>query len=359
VSRHFFGADRVKSLLDVMASLKLNRFHWHLTDDQGWRLPVEGYPKLSTIGSHGVSDGFYTVEEILDVVRYAHERHIKVLPEVGSPGHATAAIAAYPEFGNDDVPNRTAPEGPWQEWGCSQYTLAPCRKTMDFLQDVFAQVTELFPDAMVHIGGDEVGRKEWSHSVLAETVRKALHLHFLQGYFTARCADMLRSQNATLVAWDEVLEAGGFPQDGIIMAWRNRDQVVKAASRGRRTVVAVQNKLYFDHYQGNENTEPEAFPGRTDLETVYKYDPMPMELSEKQKAFVLGGQGQLWTEYIESWEHLGYMAFPRTHAMAERLWTPNGQLASFDEFRSRLAARLQDLDRWGMSYRKLRLPPFS
>lgn len=356
VSRHFFNATHVKSLLDVMASLKLNRFHWHLTDDQGWRLPVEGYPKLTALASEAVSSGAYTVDEIRDVVQHAHARHIRVLPEIDVPGHAAAVIAAYPELGNSDVANWRAPMRPMDKWGTFDYTMAPSAATMKFLDDVFTQVADLFPDAMVHIGGDEVSRKEWQKSKLAETVRRVEHLKNVQEYFNAKCADILHSKNISMFAWDEARTVGGFPKDGTIVAWRSRDEVVKAAKAGKHVVNADQGVLYFDHYQGKERTEPKAFGGYSPLESVYEYDPIPPGLTREQQSLVVGGQAQLWSEYIPDAKHLEYMAFPRSHALAERLWTPREQLAGFEEFRERLAVRLKDLDKWGINYRKLSAP---
>lgn len=358
VSRHFFSADEVKSLLDVMAMYKMNRFHWHLTDDQGWRLPVEGLPKLVELGAEGVGGRHaYTEQEIKQVVAYARSRHIEVVPEVDVPGHAAAAIAAYPELGNSDIPGWKPPEHPFTTWGVHEFTLAPTKGTLSFLGKVFGSVSKLFPGTWVHIGGDEARADEWADSPRAEEKLVALHENSaagLQRFFNSEVAQMLRSEHKEVIVWDETQHIGGLPQDGVvIMAWRSANEAVLAAQSGRRVINADQAVYYFDHYQGPQEQEPYAICCYASLQQVYDYDPMPKGLTPEQQQLVIGGQGQLWSEYFPTWNHTEYMAFPRSLALAERLWSSRDQLSGFEEFRQRLAKRLPDLDARGVRYRPL------
>jgi hexosaminidase len=238
-------------------------------------------------------------------------------------------------------------------WGTFKYTMTPSEDTMRVLQKVFDQVADLFPDGMVHIGGDEVSKEEWQNSRRARALLQTEHLHNVQAYFNTRCAELLRGKNISVFAWDEAPAVGGFPEDGIVVAWRSANEVVKAARQGRRVINADQDALYFDHYQGPAASEPKAFGGFSPMEKVYAYDPVPAALTEEQQHHIIGGQAQLWSEYIPNWEHAEYMAFPRAYALAERLWSPKGQANSFSEFKKRLASRLQELDGMGVAYRKI------
>lgn len=356
VSRHFFTASQVMSLLDVMAMYKMNRFHWHLTDDQGWRLPVDGLPALTELGAEGVGGRHaYTEQEIKQVVAHAHSRHIEVIPEVDVPGHAAAAIAAYPQLGNTDVPGWKPPKHPFKTWGVHEFTLSPTEGTLGFLGKVFGSVAKLFPGPWVHIGGDEARSEEWASSRLAQA--KAISLHErapgLQKFFNSEVAGLLHQHGKEPIVWDETQHIGGLTPDSVIMAWRSADEAVIAARTGRPVVVADSAVYYFDHYQGSQATEPHAICCFTSLEQVYEYDPMPMGLTPAQQAKVLGGQGQLWSEYFPTWNHTEYMAFPRSLALAERLWTPTDQVEGFGDFKRRLSKRLPDLDARGVHYRPL------
>jgi len=354
VSRHFFTAGHVKSLLDTMAAFKLNRFHWHLTDDQGWRLPVPVLPELTRVGAEDANGTHeaYTEDEIRDVVAYAKERHIEVLPEVDVPGHAAAAIAAYPELGNTDMPHWHPPEHPIQSYGEQEYTLAPSQKAVDFMQTVFQRLTELFPSQNIHIGGDEAPRSQWQSSKQARSIQLNSG-EKVQSFFNRQLAQMLRQWNRTFIGWDEVQHVGGLPDDAVIMAWRSADEVRHAVRTGRRVVNADMERLYFDHYQGDARTEPKAICCLTRLQEVYDYDPMPPGLSEEEQKLVLGPQAQLWSEYFPTWHQVEYMAFPRSLALAERAWTSVNQTLGYREFRTRLLERLPDLAARGVAYREL------
>lgn len=356
VSRHFFTAAEVKRLLDTMARFKLNRFHWHLTDDQGWRLPVEGYPKLTEIGARGV-DGThsYTADEIRDVVAYARARHIEVLPEVDVPGHVAAAVASYPQLGNADIPNWEGPKAPERKWGVHEHTLAPSKETEKFLKSVYGTVADLFPASWVHIGGDETQTAEWQRSAQARSSARKLGTDavHLQKYFNTEVSEILRGKGRTVVGWDETQHIGGLPSDAIVMAWRSSNEARLAASAGKKVIVADQEAYYFDHYQGPQSTEPKAIGGFTPLREVYDYEPVPADYSAEQRAQVLGGQGELWSEYFPDFREVEYMAYPRSLALAERLWTPKDGIMGFDEFSSRLHYRIKDLDELGVHYKPL------
>eukprot|EP00928_Gymnodinium_smaydae_P064122 TRINITY_DN47538_c0_g1_i1.p1 TRINITY_DN47538_c0_g1~~TRINITY_DN47538_c0_g1_i1.p1 ORF type:complete len:603 (-),score=156.23 TRINITY_DN47538_c0_g1_i1:94-1902(-) len=354
VSRHFFGADKVKRLLETMAAFKLNRFHWHLTDDQGWRLPIQKYPLLTSLGASGnISQGAYTADEIKDVVAFARARHIEVIPEIDIPGHSVAAIAAYPDLGNTDDWLFQAPKQPSSDFGVHQFTLAPSNASFEFLDHVFETVSELFPGSFVHVGGDEAPTEQWSRSDLVRRSLRAVQITKPQGLFNLRLGELLEPRNKTIVVWDEAVHQPGLQQDAVVMAWRSVGEVASAASQGHRVVNTNQDAYYFDHYQGPEFTEPKAFCCYTSLSQVYAQDPMPAHLTPKEQALVLGAQGQLWSEYFPTWKHVEYMAFPRALALAERVWTPSASVVGFSEFQQRLEPRLGDLDRMGVFYRSL------
>jgi len=353
VSRHFFGAEEVKLFLDTMATFKLNRFHWHLTDDQGWRLPVDGYPKLTEVGSEGFGGRqSYTEEQIRDVVAYAKERHIEVVPEVELPGHVVAALAAYPQLGNRDVEGWQAPAGPLDHFGVSDYTLSPSNATLAFME-VFSTIGRLFESPWVHIGGDEASTKEWSASTAARDflATEASSGGQVQSFFSRHAGEMVERTNKTVISWDESLHMPGLPESSVIMAWRSEDEVRKALEAGKKVINCDQTTYYFDHYQGPHDSEPKAFCCLTTLQQVYDRDPMPLGLNEEQKKLVLGGQGQLWSEYLPDWKQVEYMAFPRSLALAERLWTAPARIWGFDEFKARLSERLKDLDERDVKYK--------
>lgn len=351
VSRHFFTADEVKRLIDVMSKYKLNRFQWHLTDDQGWRLPVPGYPQLTERGAMDEAghSKAYTKEDIQSVVSYARERYIEVIPEVDVPGHAAAAISAINNIGNDDMPDWSPPSQPPQNYGMLHYTLGRSEETKEFLKTVFATVSELFPSAWVHVGGDEAPNDQWNQSPKAKA-EKGSFVH-VQSLFNQDLTEILKNAGKTMVGWDEVLgmDAGSWPEGAVVMAWRSADELKKGVGRGFKCVNADQKAWYLDHKQ-SEGDEPCGQGGRAFLPDVYAYDPIPQGLPAEQEHLVLGGQAQLWSEYFPTWSNVEYMAYPRSLALAERLWSPS-TTTDFDNFKSRLADRLEDFEKAGVIYR--------
>lgn len=370
VSRHFFTIADLETLIDAMALHKLNVLHLHLTDDQGWRIEIKGYPRLTEVGafrdrtligrysddvaSHEFDEephgGFYTQDQLRGLVDYASRRGVMIVPEIDLPGHMQAAVAAYPELGNvPDAGIRVR-----EVWDISDHVLGVSDDVFTFLRDVLTQVTEIFPSPFVHIGGDECPRTEWERSATARERMNEWGLtrvSEIQGRFTEHATSVLREAGRTAVAWDEILETH-LPDDVVVMNWRRPEGVAEATARGFRTIVATADQLYFDHPQAKATEEPLAI---TDdvlaLKDVYTADLLPKKLSDEQRALVIGVQAQLWTEYIADPEHLQYMAFPRLCAVAERAWGAAEQ--PWDEFRDRLAAHLPRLDALGITYRPL------
>lgn len=369
VARHFLPVEEIETLLDAMALHRLNVLHLHLTDDQGWRVEIKSYPRLTEIGAwreqtlvghmgedesswtfdgvrHG---GFYTQEELAALVEYARRRGIMIVPEIDLPGHMQAAIAAYPELGN--FPEQQL--GVREVWGISDHVLGVSDEVFDFVRDVLTQVSDLFPAPYVHIGGDECPRVEWERSSAARARMNEWGLtrvSEIQGRFTQFAADVLAEKGKRMIAWDEVLDTH-LPDDTVIMNWRHGKGVKTATSRGFRTIIANNEHTYFDHYQGDPADEPLAIGGRTTLEDVYTATFSPQRLDEGEERLVMGLQGQLWTEYMTTPEQVQYMAFPRMCALAERAWGSPEQ--SWDEFEERLRAHLPRLDAFGIRYRPL------
>ncbi|MEK7949107.1 glycoside hydrolase family 20 protein [Luteolibacter soli] len=358
VGRHFFPVENVKGFIDWLAFHKLNTFHWHLTEDQGWRIEIKKYPKLTEVGAWRDSSplygnrnsddgkrygGFYTQEQIKEVVAYAKERHITIVPEIDMPGHMAAAIAAYPEFGNSDVPNY-APKV-MNRWGVHPYTLAPTEETFRFVDDVLTELCALFPSEYIHIGGDEAPKGQWEQSPRVKELMKKEGLkngHDVQSYFIKRVEKILDKKGRKLVGWDEIRE-GGLAPSATVMCWQG--DAVKAAvdsvREGHDVVMAPNQRLYFDHYQRPEKSELakgaefETIGGFRPVSNVYDYEPVPTGLTPEQQKHVLGVQGQLWTEYMHDWKKVEYMAFPRIAALAEVAWTPE-EKKNYGSFRGRL-----------------------
>ncbi len=359
VGRHFMPRGFLLSHLDLMALHKLNVFHWHLTDDQGWRLAIEGYPCLTEIGAfrresqlgrepwegdgtpHG---GFYTQDDVREVVRYAAERFITVVPEIEMPGHAQAAVAAYPWLGNG-----TGPVEVWTRWGISESVLNVDERTFGFLEEVLTQVLALFPSPFVHTGGDEVPKKEWKESPRVQARMKELGLaneEELQAWFTRRIASFLESKGRRLVGWDEILEGGPLAPGAVVMSWRGEAGGIAAARAGHDVVMAPTDFTYLDYYQSRDPGEPLAIGGFVPVEKVYLFEPVPKELTPDEARHVLGAQAQLWTEYLPAPRDVEYMAWPRLAALAEVVWSPR-ESRSWDGFAERLrehARRLEALD---------------
>lgn len=336
VSRHFFTVDEVKKYLDWMARYKFNTFHWHLTDDQGWRIEIKAYPKLTEIGSireqsligHASSNsetydgipekGFYSQEEIKEVVKYARKLFITVVPEIEMPGHARAALAAYPELSCDGKKMPVA-----QTWGVFNEIFCSKDTTIKFLQAVLSEVVPLFPGKYIHIGGDEAPKTNWKAcSNCQAKIRKngLKDEHELQSYFIRQMDVYLTSQGKTLIGWDEILE-GGLSENAAVMSWRGTSGGIEAATQQHNVVMSPGSHCYFDHYQSDRKSEPLAIGGYTSLQKVYSFNPIPEELPADLQHFILGAQANLWTEYISEWKQVEYMIFPRMIALSEVLWT--------------------------------------
>ena len=369
VSRHFMPTEFVLRFIDLLALHKLNVFHWHLTEDQGWRIEIKKYPRLTEVGAwrketlvgrmqrdaemtfdgvpHG---GYYTQDEVREVVAYAQARYVTVVPEIEMPGHAQAAIAAYPELGN-----LTEPLDVRTYWGISDNVFNVEESTIAFLQDVLDEVLDLFPSEFIHIGGDEAPKKQWRESPAAQARMRVLGLHDeeeLQSYFIRQMDAFLTSRGRRLIGWDEILE-GGLAENATVMSWRGVQGGVAAATSGHDVVMAPNTYTYFDYYQSaDRDAEPLAIGGFLPLEGVYAFEPVCEGIDEVHAHHVLGGQGQLWTEYIPTPEHVEYMAFPRLCALAEAVWTP-AEGRNYADFLARLAVHLQRLDGLNVHYRLL------
>ena len=349
VSRHFFTVDEVKRFIDLMAYYKFNTLHWHLTDDQGWRIEIKKYPLLTEVGAWRDSTvenhystqprtynqsrygGFYTQEEIKEVVHYASERFIDVVPEIEMPGHARAALAAYPEY---SCTGQT--QGVEGLWGVFDDIFCAKEESILFLQDVLTEVLPLFPSAYLHVGGDEAPKTRWKACPNCQAVIKANGLndeHQLQSYFIGRMDAFLTQNGKKLIGWDEILE-GGLSPNATVMSWRGYDGGKAAAAEGHYVVMCPGSHCYFDHYQGRGAEEPLAIGGFTPLDRVYEFNPIPSDMDLASAAYVLGAQGNLWTEYIPNMAQLEYMAYPRAIALSTALWSETK--LSYDQFLSTL-----------------------
>ncbi len=336
VGRHFFPVDFIKKYIDALAMLKMNTFHWHLTEDQGWRIEIKKYPKLQEVAAYRpetlighYSDqphqfdktrygGYYTQEEVKEVVAYAAERFVTIIPEIEMPGHAQAAIAAYPELGCTGQPIEVA-----TKWGVFEDIYCAKDETFDFLEDVLDEVLALFPGEYIHIGGDEAPKTRWeSCSNCQRRIREEglANEHELQSYFITRIEKYLNSKGRQIIGWDEILE-GGLAPNATVMSWRGVSGAIEAAKQGHKVVMTPTSHCYFDYYQSENEGEPLAIGGYLPLEKVYSFDPVPAELTETEASYVLGAQGNIWTEYLPSAELVEYMAFPRILAMSEIDWT--------------------------------------
>jgi hexosaminidase len=333
VGRHFFSVPTIKKTLDLAAQYKINRFHWHLTDNEGWRIEIRKYPLLTTGSSE-----YYTQEQIRDIVAYAKARFITIVPEIEMPGHAGAATAAYP--------NLTCSEGDYAN------VLCPREETFTFVQDVLSEVLALFPGPYIHIGGDEVDKEGWRRSPEAQAIMKREGLKSeeeLQAYFVRRVAQFLVREGRKPIGWDEILE-GGLAPDAIVMSWRGESGGIEAARQQHAVIMSPTEYCYFDYNQGDPLREPESIGGFIPLAKAYSYDPVPKEMSPEHRRYVLGAQANLWTEYVATPEHLQYMLFPRLLAFAEAAWSPT-EGKNYDDFLRRLDYQLGRLDRQDVRYR--------
>jgi hexosaminidase len=351
VSRHFFSVAFLERYLDLLAAYKLNTFHFHLTDDQGWRLEIKKYPLLTQVGAvrheaGGDYGGFYTQDVVRHLVAYAAARGITIVPEIELPGHATAALAAYPAYGCLPGPY-TIPS----TWGVFENVFCPSEETFAFLEDVLTEVVELFPSTYIHVGGDEVPTTQWHASAVAQAVMTREHLAneaAILGYFIRRIETFLRAKGRTLIGWDEIVD-GGIPASAAVMAWRGVDQGRAAALQGHDVVMTPASTLYFDHYQGDPATEPPAFGGHITVADVYGFTPLPAGLGADAAAHIVGAQANLWSEYVTTDLHAEYMLLPRALALAEVLWTDD-PARDYAEFVGRLVAHVPHLDAAGVRY---------
>jgi hexosaminidase len=368
VGRHFFTIDFIKKYIDLMAMHKFNRFHWHLTDDQGWRIEIKKYPRLTEIGgyrngtivgkkSSGVQEyydgqrygGFYTQEQIKEVVQYASDRFITVVPEIEMPGHCLSALAAYPELACEQGPFTTA-----TKWGGFRPVFCPKEETFTFLENVLTEVIALFPSEYVHLGGDEVKKESWEDSEFCQDLMKKERLDNemeLQSYFMRRMERFLNSKGKKMIGWDEILE-GGLTDNATVMSWRGEDGGIEAARAKHNVIMTPDIFCYFNFYQvADKEKEPLAMGKMLSVRKVYSYNPTPEELLPEDEKYILGAQGNVWTEYMPHPSMVEYMVFPRAIALSEVVWTPQEQRI-WQDFKPRLAEHLKRLDILGVNYAK-------
>lgn len=366
VCRHFFDINFVKKMLDVMALHKLNRFHWHLTDDQGWRIAIDKYPELTQIGAWRNSTlighasdrperfdsvrygGFYTKDEIKEVIAYAEKLHITVIPEIELPGHSQAAVATYPYLDCFDQQLEV-----WNKWGISDGAFCAGKEsTFEFFENVLSEVAALFPGDYIHIGGDECLKNNWQKCPHCQARMKAENLaneHELQSYFVQRIGKFLNSKGKKIIGWDEILE-GGLAENATVMSWRGEEGGIAAAKMHHDVIMTPNPICYFDHYQANEANEPLAIGGLTTVDEVYGYNPVPIELSSNEQKYIIGVQANLWTEYIATKEHAEYMLFPRLCALSEIAWTFT-ENKNYENFKRRLVNHKNTLELFDLNYK--------
>jgi len=363
VGRHMFTVEAIKQYIDMLARYKMNRFHWHLTEDQGWRIEIKKYPRLQEIAAYRTETlvghyndqphqfdgkrygGYYTQEEVKEIVAYARDRFITVIPEIELPGHAQAAVAAYPELGCTDQPVEVA-----TKWGVFEHIYCPKEETFQFLEDVLTEVMDLFPSRYIHIGGDEAPKTQWTYSEQAQSVIRREGLedeHELQSYFIRRIETFLNANDRSLIGWDEILE-GGLAPNATVMSWRGEEGGIAAAKQGHDVIMTPTTYCYLDYYQSTHPDEPLAIGGFLPLEKVYGYHPVPDELTEEEAQHILGAQGNVWTEYISTEDKLEYMVYPRMQALAEVVWTPKAQ-KNLQDFVSRLDGHYPQFKKWGIN----------
>ncbi len=367
VSRHFFPVSFVKKYIDALALHKFNTFHWHLTDDQGWRIEIKQFPKLTQIGSKrketmegsyskeprtfdGVEyGGFYTQEEIKDVINYAQDRFITIVPEIEMPGHALAALSAYPEFSCDPSKKYEAAT----TWGIFEDVFCPNEKTFDFIDKVLTEVTALFPSKYIHVGGDECPKTAWKNSAFCQDLMKKLGLkneEELQSYFIQRVEKMLTAKGKKLLGWDEILE-GGLSPTATVMSWRGEKGGIEAAKQSHDVIMTPSTYVYFDYYQANPDKEPLAIGGFLPLRKVYNYEPYPNELTPEQTKYIIGVQGNIWTEYLPTESSVEYMVFPRAVALSETAWSAK-ENKNWESFSDRLSYHIKRLEAMKINYSK-------
>ena len=366
VGRHMYPVAFIKKYIDGLAMLKFNNFHWHLTEDQGWRIEIEKYPELNNIGSYRDSTlighytdkpwqfdktrygGYYTKKEIKEVVRYAQERGINVIPEIEMPGHSQAAVSSYPEFGCTGEQVGVAPL-----WGVFKEIYCSKNETFDFLEDIIDEVVELFPGKYIHIGGDEAPKTNWKACGNCQNVINREELkdeHELQSYFITRMEKYINSKGKQIIGWDEILE-GGLAPNATVMSWRGVSGGIEAAKMNHEVIMTPNATCYLDHYQAKDTAnEPLAIGGYTPIEEIYNYEPIPNELDESLHKYIIGAQGNVWTEYMKTSHHVEYMVFPRIFALSEVVWAKDK--LSFNDFENKVIDMYPILDKMDINYSK-------
>ncbi len=365
VGRYFFAVEDIKRFLDLMAVYKLNTFHWHLTEDQGWRIEIKKYPLLTQVSSvrkesmlghyrdqkydgkqHG---GFYTQEQIREVVAYASSKYINVIPEIEMPGHSQALLAAYPQLGvNPDKIYQVA-----TKWGISEDVLCPREETFVFMENVLTEVMALFPGQYIHIGGDECPKKQWKESRFCQNLIKQLGLKDedeLQSYFIRRIDKFITSKGKKMLGWDEILE-GGLSPNAMVMSWRGVKGGVEAAKQKHDVVMSPNNFFYLDYYQADPKTEPIAIGGNLPLSKCYSFEPDLPELTPEETKYVVGIQANVWTEYISNIKYAEYMTYPRALALSEIAWSPK-QEKNYEAFKKRVTGHMPAMDALKINYSK-------
>lgn len=372
VGRHFYKPDFVKRYIDLLAMHKMNTFHWHLTEDQGWRIEIKKYPKLTEVGAwrketligHLSEEnkpltydgkrygGFYTQEEIKEIVAYAQERHVTIIPEIDLPGHSLAAIAAYPELGTTGEQYEVA-----TKWGVFPQIYAPTEETFTFLEDVLTEVIDLFPGQYIHIGGDEALKDQWKESEFVQELIKEKGLkdeHEMQSYFIERIGGFLNAHGRSLIGWDEIIE-GGLPADATVMFWRSwlgTKEIVEAAKKKHQIIMTPASHCYFDSYQVPKRKRKQAslaIGGYIPVKKVYQMNLMPKGLSADEQSYILGAQGNVWTEYISTTDYVEYMVLPRMTALSEVVWS-DAKARNWHDFQKRLSNMLKRYDVMQLNY---------
>lgn len=384
VGRHFFSVDFVKKFIDFIAMYKMNTFHWHLTEDQGWRIEIKKYPKLTAVGGFrngtiighhpGTGNdnerygGFYTQEEVKEIVKYATDRYITVIPEIEMPGHASAAIAAYPQLScfpeeatkhpakvtwSGDSTGKQVQQG----WGVYPDVFAPTEYTFQFLENVLDEVLKLFPSKYIHIGGDECPKDNWKRSAFCQQLIKDKNLkdeHGLQSYFIQRIEKYLNSKGRQIIGWDEILE-GGLAPNATVMSWRGEKGGIDAAKEKHNVIMTPGAWVYFDHSQ-TKHEDSVVIGGYTTVQKVYGYEPVPKEMSDKDAKYVLGAQANVWTEYMKYPSKVEYMIFPRMGALSEVLWSSK-ENRNWNNFEKRMLHEFKRYEWWGVTYSKAFFDP--
>ena len=368
-ARHFIPKQDLMRFIDIMALHKFNSLQIHLTDDQGWRIEIRKYPKLTETGAwmdftamrrgDGAEEaggkrpgGFYSQDDIREIVSYAADRYVNIVPEIEMPAHTGAAIISYPEIGL--YPEKLGALPVEKRWAANERVLVPRPKTVEFMQNVLTEVMELFPSDYIHIGGDEANIEHWKNSEEMQALKRELGLKDeaeLHSWFIRQMDSFLTRHGRRLVGWDEILQ-GGLAPGATVMSWRGQQGGITAANAGHDVVMAPTSHTYFDYYQGPSDKEPLAIGGDLPLEKVYGFEPIPQDIAAEKTGHVLGVQGQLWGEFISTARHLEYMAYPRAAALAEVGWSPKTE-RNYENFLTRLGRHLNRFDAAGVNYRKL------